>query len=396
MKQSAQVAKSGILREIKVVSEDTAFKNALDNKKIVIMAGGTGGHIFPALAVGDKLKSYGANIFWLGTEYGLESKIVTKHYPIDYLSILGVRKKGLIRKLTLPFSLAKSVFQAIRILKKRKAKVVIGFGGYASAPGGFAAKILRIPLIVHEQNAKAGVTNKSLAKIAKSVLCAFPTSSFGKTKKLKVIGNPVREEICQLQAVERDFYKHRLNVLILGGSQGAKAINDVIPALLKQLPEGGEINIWHQCGERAYEEVCSLYQTHQIHMDKAGENEEIAVKVEPFIEDMAKAYRWADIAVCRSGALTVSELAAAAVPAFFIPFPYAVDDHQFHNAQFLVKAKAAECMRQEQFSADKLAAFIRVMDLDRKMLASMSEHAKGVAHIDATEKLVLEVVKWIK
>ena len=361
----------------------------LRHKRILIMAGGTGGHIFPALAVADALEAQQAKVFWLGTEYGLETQLVSGKYPLLYLSARGVRKKGLMKKLVLPFSLLRSIWQAKRVIKKNKIDCVVGFGGYAAGPGGIAAKLMRVPLITHEQNVKAGMTNKSLAKFADCILCAFPTKSFKQMHKLEVVGNPVRSSICQMQVDSHDFYKHHLNVLVLGGSQGAKVLNDAVPQLFSQLPQAACVNIWHQTGEKGYEETKLNYEQ----LKNTSERHHV---VTPFIEDMDKAYQWADIVVCRSGALTVSEISAAALPAFFVPFPYAVDDHQYHNAQFLVQAEAAVCIRQENFNIGKLAAFIRMMDLNRDKLKKMAMHAKGVAKVDATRKVLEHIVQYIK
>lgn len=362
----------------------------LGNRHIVIMAGGTGGHIFPALAIAEKAQEEGAGISWLGTRYGLETKLVSGDYPLDYLSVSGVRKKGGLRKLMLPFSLTKAILQAMIILKKRKADLVIGFGGYVSGPGGIAAKLLGIPLMIHEQNARAGLTNKVLAKLARKVLCAFPANSFAGWEKSAIVGNPVRREICDLHDRSHDFYKKYLNVLVLGGSQGAKALNEIIPCVLSALSETVQVNLWHQTGQNSHREVLALYRQHGLMPNQ--ETGKQGLKVVAFIEEMASAYHWADVVVCRSGALTVSELAVAGLPAFFVPFPYAVDNHQYYNAQFLVKAGAAVCVEQKDLSVKKLAGFIKKMHVDRAGLSAMSEKAKSTAFLQATEA----VMKYIK
>lgn len=352
------------------------------------MAGGTGGHIFPALAVADELKRQDIMASWLGTEYGLETKLVAERYPLFYLSVRGVRKKGMLKKLGLPFSLSYAVLQAMRVIRKQKIKVVVGFGGYAAGPGGLAARLMRVPLIVHEQNARPGMTNKTLAKFARKVLCAFPTSAFKTKSTIEVIGNPIREEIKALHAQEHDFYKHVLNVLVLGGSQGAKILNDAMPEFVLGLPKDACVNLWHQTGERTYEETKNAYAA--VCSDYTCD-----LKIEPFISDMAEAYQWADIVVCRAGALTVSEAACAGVPAFFVPFAQAVDDHQYHNAQFLVQAEAAICIREQNFNAQKLIAFVRAMDMNRGQLEKMSNHAKGVAKLDAVAKVMTEIGTYL-
>ncbi len=362
-------------------------KSDLLNQSILIMAGGTGGHIFPALAVADALRCEGAEVSWLGTEYGLEKKLLADRYPLFYLPVRGVRKKGLLKKLMLPFSLIHAVWQAMCVIRKQKVKVVVGFGGYAAGPGGLAAKLMRVPLIIHEQNARPGMTNKTMAKFARKVFCAFPTSAFTTKAELEVIGNPIRSEIKVLHSQAHDFYKHVLNVLVLGGSQGAKILNDAMPKFVKGLPVDACVNLWHQTGEKSFPETMVAYQALKL-------TYKCELKVEPFIEDMAYAYQWADMIVCRAGALTVSEVACAGVPAFFIPFEAAVDDHQYHNAQFLVQAEAAICMREQNFNAQKLIAFVRAMDMNRGRLESMSHHAKGVAKLDAVERMVAEIKKY--
>ncbi|GGF95629.1 MULTISPECIES: undecaprenyldiphospho-muramoylpentapeptide beta-N-acetylglucosaminyltransferase [Cysteiniphilum] len=355
---------------------------------VLIMAGGTGGHIFPALAVADELKRQNVEVSWLGTEYGLETKLVGERYPLFYLSVRGVRKKGMLKKLSLPFSLSYAVIQAMRVIRKQKVKVVVGFGGYAAGPGGLAARLMRVPLIIHEQNARPGMTNKTLAKFARKVLCAFPTSAFKTKSSIEVIGNPIRDEIKVLHEQKHDFYKHVLNVLVLGGSQGAKILNDAMPEFVRDLPKDACVNLWHQTGEKTYEETKEAY-------NSLSPDYKCELTIEPFISDMAAAYQWADIVVCRAGALTVSEVACAGVPAFFVPFAQAVDDHQYHNAQFLVQAEAAICIREQNFNAQKLMAFVRAVDMNRAELEKMSNHAKGVAKLDAVEKVVTEIKKYL-
>lgn len=361
----------------------------LKGKHIVIMAGGTGGHIFPALSVAGALSEKGAIISWLGTKYGLEGKLVSAQYPIDYISARGLRNRGFVNHLLSPFQILLSVIQALYVLKKRRTKLVIGFGGYPAGAGGLASKIVGLPLIIHEQNAVPGVTNRLLSKFANKVLCAFPSSRFKNKKNLEVIGNPIRPEIHNIHAKVHDFYKHSLNVLVLGGSQGAKLLNEQLPLVLKSLPKGTCPYIWHQTGEKDHKKTIENYHNEGLIKDAN-------IKVDAFIENIAEAYQWADIVVSRSGASTVSELAAAGLPAFFIPFPHATDDHQYHNAQFLVQAEAAICIRQQYFSPEKLAAFIRAMDLNRAALVKMSMHAKGVAKLDAIEKLLRSVAELIK
>lgn len=353
-------------------------RDILQGKRVVIMAGGTGGHIFPALAVADELAANGAQVTWLGSDYGIERKLLGERYPIDLLKAQGVRGKSIKAKLLFPFKLARAVWQARKVLKSRQADVVIGFGGYASGPGGLAAAQLGIPLIVHEQNARAGLTNRKLAGFAKAILLAFPVSGFEKYPYVRVVGNPVRKEIVEVGKSPRDFFVPQLNLLVIGGSQGAQVLNEVVPAAMKLLPESAHLHVWHQSGEKLYEQTTKAY----------ASIDDVTIRVDRFIDNMAEAYQWAHLIVCRAGALTVSEVAAAGLPSIMVPFPHAVDDHQYHNAQFLVTAGAGRCIRQEDFNPAKFAAHLRVLDLNRFELMQQSERAIGVAQIYAVDKVV--------
>lgn len=363
-------------------------QNNIENQKIMIMAGGTGGHIFCALAVANALEDEGAILCWLGTKYGLETKLIGQKYPLFYLPVRGVRKKGLIKNMTLPFKLVYAIYKAIRIIKEQKIKVVVGFGGYPAISGGLAACLIRVPLIIHEQNARPGITNRILAKFTRKVLCAFPTSMFKNKTKIKIVGNPIRNEIKTLYKEKHDFYKHGLNLLVLGGSQGAKILNELIPQFIMDLPKENCVNLWHQTGEQAYQKTQKAY--HLI-----STNYSCNLRINSFISDIEEAYRWADVIICRSGALTVSELACAGLPALFIPFAKAVDNHQYYNAQFLVQVEAAMCMSEQSVSVQKLIAFVRMMDMNRNQLKKMSNNGKGVAKLDAVEKIVAEIKKYI-
>lgn len=353
-------------------------RDILNGRRVVIMAGGTGGHVFPALAVADELKACGAEVSWLGSDYGIEQKLVADRYPMDLLKAQGVRGKSLKAKLLFPFKLAKAVLRARKVLKQRKAEVVIGFGGYASGTGGLAAAQLGIPLIIHEQNAKAGLTNRKLAHFARTILLAFPVSGFEKYLDVRVVGNPVRKEIVNVGNKPRDFFVPQLNLLVLGGSQGAQVLNQTVPEAMRLLPESAHLHVWHQSGEKLYDETVQSYQG----------IDDVTIRVDRFIDNMAEAYAWAHVIVCRAGALTVSEVSAAGLPSFMVPFPHAVDDHQFHNAQFLVAAGASRCIRQDDFNAPKFAAYLRVVDLNRFELLQQSERALGIAQIRAVDKVV--------
>ncbi|MGH8561955.1 MAG: undecaprenyldiphospho-muramoylpentapeptide beta-N-acetylglucosaminyltransferase, partial [Nevskiales bacterium] len=292
------------------------------------MAGGTGGHVFPALAVAERLRELGHRVVWMGTQAGLEARVVPAHgLPIEWITIAGVRGKGLLTLLLAPLELLRALLQAIGILRRYRPQVVIGLGGFVAGPGGFAAWLLGRPLIIHEQNAIAGLTNRLLARLARRVLEAFP-DTFPVSGKRLTVGNPVRPEIAALPPPEQRLAGRSgaVRMLVLGGSLGALALNRGVPQALALLPPELRPDVRHQAG-RTLDEANKAYAA-------AG----LDIQPEAFIEDMAAAYAWADLLVCRAGALTVAELAAAGLPALLIPFPHAVDDHQSANAHYLVSA----------------------------------------------------------
>lgn len=343
---------------------------------IVIMAGGTGGHVFPALAVARALVERGATVSWIGTARGMEADLVPAHgYELDLIGIAGLRGKGVTGWLVAPLRIGRAVGQAIRILRRRRADVVLGMGGFVTGPGGVAARLVGCPLIVHEQNALAGLTNRLLARLADRVLEAFPGSLPGAEQT----GNPVRREISDLvEPAQR--YRERtgaLRLLVIGGSQGAMALNEALPAALAALTLEQRPEVRHQAGRRNLDATCELYH-------KAG----VEADVVAFLDDMASAYGWADLVVCRSGALTVSELAAAGVPSVLVPFPYAVDDHQTANGRFLSEADAAVLMPQEELDS-RLAGVLNEFCADpkagRERLLQMAEAARALARPEATE-----------
>ncbi len=291
----------------------------------LIMAGGTGGHIFPAQAVAKSLHEAGWDIAWLGTAERMEARLVPQFgWPFYAIQVSGLRGKGLGKLLVAPAMLLRSVWQARKLIKQLQPTLVLGFGGYASGPGGLAAWLAGVPLLIHEQNAVAGSTNKLLARQAKKVMVAFPQAFAGSAKQC-VVGNPVRHEL--LSCRENRPANSELRILVMGGSLGAKALNEHLPKQLASLAELGAISIRHQSGEAMLADVQQRYQPLQ--------QQGVAVSVTAFINDMAEAYRWADVVICRAGALTVSEVAAAGVAAIFIPLPTAIDDHQTANAQSL-------------------------------------------------------------
>lgn len=347
------------------------------DKNILIMAGGTGGHIYPALAVADYLKENGFNLFWLGTDKGLETNIVPDHgYPLLKINVAGVRGKGLLRLLFTPIMLVIALVQALLIMIKIRPVAVLGMGGFASGPGGIAAWLMRIPLLIHEQNAIAGLTNRLLAPFAVSIMAAFP-GAFKESAKMTITGNPVRADIAKLPGPEKRYVKNdgsSIRVLVLGGSLGAKVLNDVIPKSLLALSVDYKIEVKHQCGEKHYAVTSSAYT-----------NSNIKSEVTAFIGDMATAYAWADIVVCRAGALTIAELAACGVSSILIPFPYAVDDHQTANASYLSTAGAAILIQETQFNVEKLKEVLLQLLQAPEQLLQMAIKAHSLAKPEATK-----------
>jgi UDP-N-acetylglucosamine--N-acetylmuramyl-(pentapeptide) pyrophosphoryl-undecaprenol N-acetylglucosamine transferase len=345
----------------------------------LIMAGGTGGHVFPALATARVLRRRGFDIVWLGTQRGIEARLVpAEGIPVEWLSVSGLRGKGIATLLAAPFRLAVALVQALGAVRRHRPRVVLGAGGFASGPGGVAAWLLRRPLVVHEQNAVAGLTNRLLARLADRVLEGFP-GSFGRGRRAEHVGNPVRPEIAAIAPPERRYAGRagRARLLVVGGSQGAARLNAVLPAALAELPQAIRPEVLHQSGTRGLEETAGAYRARGIEAE-----------VRPFIDDMAGAYGWADLAVCRAGALTVAELAAAGVPAVLVPFPAAVDDHQTRNAGHAVRAGAARLLPESELTPISLAEVLReLLEAGRPRLATMAAAARTTAMADADERL---------
>ncbi|MBV1911082.1 MAG: undecaprenyldiphospho-muramoylpentapeptide beta-N-acetylglucosaminyltransferase [Kangiellaceae bacterium] len=351
-----------------------------ENKIALIMAGGTGGHIFPGIAVAETLISEGWSVHWLGSKGGMEQDLVSKKaIPISLISVAGLRGNGLLGWLKAPFSLIFSVWQGMQVIRKISPSVVIGFGGFASGPGGLASFLMRKKLIIHEQNAVPGLTNKLLSKLAHRVYQAFPNTFVGKGD-IQTIGNPIRNEIRNLKTNNADKKDTVLNVLIIGGSRGAQALNIQMPWILSEVAKNGLIEVIHQCGERGLEE------TNRRYSDDFSSSFE-KVKVKAFIDDMAKVYSWADVVICRAGALTVSEIAAVGIAAIFVPFPFAVDDHQTMNARWLVKNDAALLIDQSELSKESTLLSIKTLLNDRPKIKQMAINAKKIAYMDAAQKM---------
>jgi len=350
------------------------------NRTLMVMAGGTGGHVYPALAVADALRTRGWEVFWLGTKSGLEARVVpAAGIDMVWVSMGGVRGKGLLKKLLLPAMLLVAFWQSLRAILQRRPDVVLGMGGYTAFPGGMMASLLNRPLVIHEQNSVGGLTNRVLACLADRVLTAFPrvfTHAHDKPIPCRHVatewvGNPVRSDIVALSAGERAARSGPLRLLVVGGSLGATALNELVPKALALLPAGQRPQVVHQSGRQHLDALRANYA-----------NAGVAAEVRDYIEDMAAEYRACDFAICRAGAMTVAELACAGVPAVLVPFPFAVDDHQTGNAEFLSEAGAAWLMQQKELSAEKLAALIG--GLDRATLAVMSARARALAKPDAT------------
>ncbi|MGL4927221.1 MAG: undecaprenyldiphospho-muramoylpentapeptide beta-N-acetylglucosaminyltransferase [Plesiomonas shigelloides] len=340
-------------------------------KRLLVMAGGTGGHVFPGLAVAHQLMEQGWQVRWLGTADRMEADLVPKHgIEIDFIQISGLRGKGWRAQLGAPLLIWRAIRQARQIMRDYQPDVVLGMGGYVSGPGGVAAWLQGIPVVLHEQNAIAGLTNRWLSRIAAKVLQAFS----GAFAKAPVVGNPVRQDVLALPEPAQRMKDRSgpLRVLVVGGSQGARVLNRTLPAVAAAL--GDQITLWHQVGKGALPEVEQAYQA-------AGAT---GHKITEFIDDMADAYQWADVVICRSGALTVSELAAAGVPAIFVPFQHK-DRQQYLNGLTLEKAGAAYIIEQDQLTAERLEA--QLLLLNRPQLLAMAQHARAAAIPDATDRV---------
>lgn len=351
-----------------------------EQKRLLVMAGGTGGHVFPAIAVAQKLQQQGWQICWLGTKDRMEATLVPKHgIPIEFIQISGLRGKGLKALLVAPFAIVRAVWQARKIIKNYQPHAVLGMGGYVSGPGGIAAKLCGVPIVLHEQNAIAGLTNKWLAKIATKVLQAFPKAF----AKAEVVGNPVRQALFE-QPEPKVRFAERVNesalkILVVGGSQGARVLNLLMPEVVKQSKQ--PLQIRHQVGQGNVDSIQARYP------DNAN------VQVTEFIDDMAQAYAWADLIICRSGALTVSEIAAVGATAIFVPFQHK-DQQQYLNACYLADVGAATIVPQNELNAERITALLA--QLDREKLAAMAEKAKSMAKPLAADRVADVIISVAK
>ncbi len=346
--------------------------------RVLVMAGGTGGHVFPALAVAESLRARGAAVQWLGSRGGMESRLVpARGFPFHAVAVRGLRGRGAAGWLQAPWRVLRAAGAALRVLRRVAPDVVLGMGGYASGPGGVAAWLLRRPLVIHEQNAIPGLTNRILARFARIVLEAFP-GSFPARTHARHTGNPVRAEIAALAGQEprQRAEGAPLRVLVLGGSQGARALNEAVPAALAALGARAAVEVRHQAGERNLDAARAAYAAHGLDVEPLA-----------FIDDMAASYAWADLVLCRAGAMTVAELAAAGVASVLVPYPFAVDDHQSANARFLADAGAALVVPERELQPARLAGLLAEFAAARDRLAGMADAARRVAVLDADARV---------
>lgn len=344
------------------------------NKTVMIMAGGTGGHIFPAMAVADVLKGRGWQVVWLGAEGGMETRLVPQHgYAIETVRIAGIRRNGLKRWLGLPWMLARALARTGALVRRYRPDIAVGFGGYTGFPGGLMNRLMGRPVVLHEQNSVAGLTNRLLSKIASRTLYAFPGAFPDPAGR---VGNPVRADIAALPAPAARFAGREgaLRVLVVGGSLGAKALNEILPRALALIPAAARPQVVHQAGVKQIDALKANYAA-------AG----VEAECRPFIDDMAAAYAAADLVICRAGALTVAELAAAGAASVLVPLPTAVDDHQTGNARYLADAGAARLMPQAELTAEDMAAFLQ--QLTREACLEMAGRARALAIVDAAERV---------
>jgi len=346
----------------------------MSQRTLLVMAGGTGGHVYPAMAVADVLLAKGWRIVWLCTEGGMENRLLAdKAYDKALISMRGVRGKGLLRWLLLPFSLLRAIAQSLCAIRQYRPHVLLGMGGFAAFPGAIAGRLCGKPLLIHEQNSIAGLSNRVLSKLAQARLQAFPNA----LSKAELVGNPVRQDICKVDAVQQRFARHqgKLRILVVGGSLGAQALNEAIPAALAVLPEQQRPEVVHQSGTTHIQALRERYQQYAVQAD-----------CRDYLQDMAHWYDWADFVICRAGAMTVAELAAVGLGSLLVPFPFAVDDHQTTNAQYLAQADAAILLQQKHMQIDTLAQLLAGLNRERCLAMALNAAKLGkpqAAHIVA-------------
>ena len=341
------------------------------NKHLMVVAGGTGGHIFPGIAVADHMRQQGWTVSWVGTADRMEAQLVPKHgFEIDFVEVQGVRGNGIARLLKAPFMVLKAILAAKKIIKQRKPAVILAMGGYVTGPVGIAAKLSGVPLVIHEQNAVAGFSNKLLAKVANQVLAAFPNAF---ENNAEVVGNPVRASV---SSIAKKSLTEQLNVLVVGGSLGAQVLNERLPEVFSTLAKDFLLRVRHQSGRNNQDKLKTAYI-----------GREFDAQVDEFIHDMDAAYAWADLVICRAGALTVSEVAAAGKAALFVPLPHAVDDHQTANARYLVDQQGGLLIPQHDFTTERLIELLTPYFEQPSLLSEIADKAKQLAKFDATERV---------
>lgn len=351
-----------------------------DRSPILVTAGGTGGHVYPGLAVARALMEHDIPVVWMGTRKGLEAKVIPETgIEMAWLDVSGVRGKGVGTLLMAPLRLTRALYQAFKIMRKYKPAAVLGMGGFVAGPGGFVASLMGIPVVIHEQNARAGTTNRILSRFALEVLEGFP-QTFPAKRNAVVTGNPVREEISALPAPVQRLQERegKFRLLVIGGSLGAKALNEVVPRALCHLTPELQPEVVHQAGEATLDLARKTYEAAAV-----------PAHVVPFIDDMAGAYEWADLIICRAGALTIAEVAAAGLASILVPYPYATDDHQTENAKYLAKEGAAILAPQSELDEQALSKVLEALISNRQQLLEMSKKARALAMPDATEKVAV-------
>lgn len=347
---------------------------------ILITAGGTGGHVYPGLAVAKALIEQDIPVVWMGTRKGIEARVIPEAgIEMAWLEVSGIRGKGVAALLMAPFKLAKALFQSVKIMRKYRPTAVLGMGGFVAGPGGFVASLMGIPVIIHEQNARAGTTNRILSRLALEVLEGFP-ETFPAKRDAIVTGNPVRKEISAIAAPEKRLQREegKFHLLVIGGSLGAKALNEMVPRALCALPKDIQPEVVHQAGQNTLELAKKTYEAAAVQ-----------AHIVPFIDDMAGAYEWADLIICRAGALTIAEVSAAGLASILVPYPYAIDDHQTENAKYLAKEGAAILAQQNELNEDALAKVLQALITNREQLLEMSKKARALAMPEATEKVAI-------
>ncbi|GMM86305.1 undecaprenyldiphospho-muramoylpentapeptide beta-N-acetylglucosaminyltransferase [Pseudoalteromonas sp. MTN2-4] len=341
------------------------------NKRLMVVAGGTGGHIFPGIAVAEHMQQQGWTVSWVGTADRMEAQLVPKHgFEIDFVEVQGVRGNGITRLLKAPFMVLKAILAAKKVIKQRKPSVILAMGGYVTGPVGIAAKLSGVPLVIHEQNAVAGFSNKLLAKVANQVLAAFPNAF---ENNAEVVGNPVRASV---SSIAKKPQTEQLNVLVVGGSLGAQVLNERLPEVFSTLAKDFSLSVRHQSGRNNQDKLKSAYV-----------GRELDAQVDEFIHDIDAAYAWADLVICRAGALTVSEVAAAGKAALFVPLAHAVDDHQTANARYLVDQQGGLLMSQQDFTTERLVELLTPYFEQPSLLSEIADKAKQLAKFDATERV---------